>query len=262
MRILFIGDLFGDIGRRVLAEHLEGVVEKHKADVVIANGENCAGGRGITVNYAKKLRKYGVDIITGGNHSHAHTDVFSDEKYGATTLRPHNIKNMKKGKGHTVFTLKDGRKIGVVNLQGEIFINCKVGSPFKSADSILEFISEETNTILVDFHAEATSEKICLAHHLDGRITALVGTHTHVQTADARILPNKTAFITDVGMTGPELSAIGMQHEPIIEKLITGKPNKFVQAKDDPMLNAVLIESDDDTGLAISITPIFERYQF
>ena len=262
MRILFLGDIFGDTGRRVLAEHLPDIILEHEPDVVIGNGENCAGGRGITLNYAKKLHKYGVDIITGGNHSHAHTDAFENEKQFELVLRPHNIRNMKKGKGFTVFTLKDGRKLGVINLLGETFISAKVRSPFKVANELIIDLKKETNTILIDFHAEATSEKICLAHFLDGRVGAIFGTHTHVQTADCRILPNGTAFMTDVGMTGPELSAIGMEHAPIIEKIMTGKPNKFVQAKSDPMINGVMVEIDDESGKAKWTRPIFYRYQF
>ncbi len=261
MRILFIGDVFGDIGRRVLAEHLPSINDEYKPDVVIANGENCAGGRGITINYAKKLRKYGVDIITGGNHSNAQMEIFEDEEMNVKVLRPSNISGMKRGKGHTIFTLSDGRTLGVLNLLGKTFIKGKIRCPFKETDTVLPELSETTH-IFVDFHAEATSEKVCMAHYLDGRVGAVCGTHTHVQTNDARIFPQGTAFITDVGMTGPEFSAIGMQHEPVLYRIITGNPAKFVQSKEGPMFCGTIIELDDKTKKAISIEPIIRRYQF
>ncbi len=261
MRILFIGDVFGDIGRRVLAEHLPSIKEEFKPDVVVANGENCAGGRGVTVNYAKKMRKYGVDVITGGNHSHAQIEVFDDEKMHGLVLRPSNISGMKRGKGHTIYTLPDGRTLGVLNLLGKTFINGKIRCPFKETDKMIPELAEATH-IFVDIHAEATSEKVCLAHYLDGQVGAICGTHTHVQTNDARIFPQGTAFITDAGMTGPEYSAIGMQHEPVLYRIITGNPAKFVQSKEGPMFNGVIIELDDVTKKAVSIEPILRRFTF
>lgn len=261
MRILFIGDVFGDIGRRVLAEHLPKIKNEFSIDVVVANGENCAGGRGVTINYAKKMRKYGVDAITGGNHSFAQPEVFEDDKMKEMVLRPANVSCIKRGKGHTVITLPDGRSLGILNLLGKTFIMGKTRCPFKEADKLLPELSEATH-ILVDIHAEATSEKVCLAHYLDGRVGVVCGTHTHVQTNDARIFPEGTAYITDAGMTGPEYSAIGMQHGPIIHRILTGEPVKFVQAKEGPMFNGVVVELDDETKRGVSIEPIYRRYSF
>lgn len=261
MKILFIGDVFGDTGRRVLADYLEGIKEEFQIDVVIANGENCAGGRGVTVNYAKKMRKYGVDIITGGNHSHAQPEVFDDEKMGMIVLRPANISGMKRGKGHTIMELSNGKTLGILNLMGKTFIGGKLRCPFKEADQRLTDL-KGCDYIFVDFHAEATSEKVCLAHYLDGRVSAICGTHTHVQTNDGRVFPKGTGFITDAGMTGPEWSAIGMQHEPIIHKILTGEPVKFTQAKEGPMFNGVVVELDDESGVTKSIETIYRRYEF
>jgi len=261
MKILFIGDVFGDAGRRVLAEHLPEIKAEFEVDLVIANGENVAGGRGITVNYVKKMKHYGVNVLTGGNHSFAQPEVFENEKTKEIVLRPANFSCVKRGKGSTVFTLDDGRTVGVINLMGKTFIEGKIRCPFKEVDEILKTMPECTH-LFVDFHAEATSEKVCMAHYLDGRVGAVCGTHTHVQTNDARIFPKGTAFITDAGMTGPEYSAIGMTHEPIIYRILTGEPVKFVQSKEDPMFNGVFIELDDETKRAVKIEPIYRRYQF
>lgn len=261
MKILFIGDVFGDAGRRVLAEHLPEIIDEFSPDLVIANGENVAGGRGITANYVKKMKHYGVSVLTGGNHSFAQPDVFMDPKTNGMILRPANFSCVKRGRGSMVYTLEDGRSIGIINLIGKTFIEGKIRCPFKEVELILPTLSECTH-IFVDFHAEATSEKVCMAHFLDGRVGAICGTHTHVQTSDARIFPKGLAYITDAGMTGPEYSAIGMTHEPILHRILTGEPARFVQSKEDPMFNGVIIELDDITKRAISIAPIYRRYQF
>ena len=262
MRVLFIGDVFGDAGRRVLAEHLGEVQRKYAVDFTIANGENCAGGRGITIPMAKKMRKYGVDVITGGNHSTAHLEVYDDVKLSEVVLRPHNMAKLSSGKGYTLIELPHGQKIAVINVMGKTFMKTKVRCPFKTIDALLEEITPQTALVFVDFHAEVTSEKICLAHYFDGRVSAIVGTHTHVQTADERILPKGTAFLSDAGMTGAEYSAIGMEHEPIIERMIHGTKQAFSQAKSDPMINGVVIDIDTRTGKAVSIERVFNRYQF
>ena len=208
MRVLFIGDIFGNLGRRILAERLKKIVEEKGIDLCIGNGENVAGGRGLTGNLAKKLRKYGVNVITGGNHSFSIPDndiTFMDEPW---VLRPHNFPPGNIGRGFTVFTLPDGRKAGVINLQGRTFHAETIDCPFRTGGEIINALREITPVVIVDFHAEATSEKLAFAYHVDGRVSAVIGTHTHVQTADERILPNGTAFITDVGMTGPEESPV------------------------------------------------------
>ncbi len=261
MRILFIGDIFGDTGRRVLADHLPSIKEEYSVDVTIANAENCAGGRGVTINYAKKLRKYGVNMITGGNHSYAQLEPFQDAKWSEIVLRPHNISNFKYGKGIGYHILPDGKLLAIINLMGKTFINGKMKCPFKVADELIKEAAKETSFIFVDFHAEATSEKVCLAHYLDGRVSAIVGTHTHVQTNDGRIFPKGTAFMTDAGMTGPEFSAIGMEHLPIIDKILNNNTNRFVQAKEGPMFNGVIIDLNE-SGKATFIEPVLRRYSF
>ncbi|MGM0462031.1 MAG: TIGR00282 family metallophosphoesterase [Fibrobacterota bacterium] len=259
MNILFVGDVFGDVGRRVLAEKLEGLKDSLKIDAVIANGENCAGGRGITPRYARKFRKYGVDIITGGNHSPEQPAVYSDTKYSSFVIRPYNCSDMTAGNGIACKETEKGA-FAVINILGRVFLRGKRECPFKSVDRALENIPPDIKTVIVDFHAEATSEKVCMGHYLDGRVSAMVGTHTHVQTNDGRILPGKTAYITDVGMTGPEISAIGMTYEPVMAKLLSGTSQQFVQARDGAMFNGVLLEIDEVTGTARTITPVLKRY--
>lgn len=262
MKILFVGDVFGDIGRRVLAEKLADIKDEFSIDFTIANGENCAGGRGITPNYAKKLRKYGVDVITGGNHSSAQLEVFQSEAFSSFVIRPQNIHDIKDGQGFTIVTLESGTTICVINVLGRTFIRGKNACPFKAVEAMLEEQKENAQIFFVDFHAEATSEKVCMAHLFDGKLSALIGTHTHVQTADARIFPKGTAFLTDAGMTGPEFSAIGMQHEPVLDRIMTGTPRQFVQSKEGPMFNGVVIDIDEETGKARSIESILRRYEF
>ncbi|MDG5815876.1 TIGR00282 family metallophosphoesterase [Chitinispirillales bacterium ANBcel5] len=259
MRILFIGDIFGNPGRRALAERLSSLIDDNSVDVCIANGENAAGGRGITANLFKKLRKYGVHVITGGNHSFAIPDndkIFMDHP---AILRPHNYPPGNIGKGTTLFTLEDGRSIGVVNLQGRTFFHETLDCPFRMGKAAIKELRETTPIIFVDFHAEASSEKIALAWHVDGLATAVVGTHTHVQTADEHILPGGTAFITDVGMTGPENSCIGMKPEGVIKRFLLQTYARFEPSNSSPMINGVIIDADDDTGKALSISRIFER---
>ena len=262
MRILFIGDVFASTGRRILAEYLKDILKEYAVELCIANGENTAGGRGITGKILKKLHKYGVHIVTGGNHSMADVEVYSNERLADRLLRPLNIPDLTKGKGKTVYTLADGRRVGIMNLQGRTFFEEKLDCPFKTGLAAVKELSAETPLIIVDFHAEATSEKICLATYLDGKVSAVLGTHTHVQTADERILPGGTAFISDVGMTGPELSAIGMEVGPILEKYLTQANIRFEPAKKGPMLNAVVLDIDDTSGRAKTITRIFKRLSF
>ncbi len=262
MRILFIGDIFGNSGRRALAERLSSLVEEQHIDVCIGNGENAAGGRGLTKNLYKKLRKYGMDVVTGGNHSFAVADNDFSFFSEPTSLRPLNYPPGNPGHGSTVFTLEDGRKIGVLNLMGRTFIHEALDDPFRTGMAAIEELRKETHTIFVDFHAEATSEKAALAWHFDGLVSAVAGTHTHVQTADEKILPRGTAFITDVGMTGPESSIIGMKPEGVVKKFILQTYVRYEPAEDSPMINGIVVETDDETGRAVSISRIFERVVF
>ena len=262
MKILFIGDIFGAIGRRVLAENLSEIKNEFSIDLTIANGENCAGGRGLTGNILEKLHKYGVDIVTGGNHSLRDDEVYKSNKYYKTLLRPLNIPLNAPGNGKLIHEMPNGKKIGILNLHGRTFVKMKLDCPFVAGMNAVDELRKITPLIFVDFHAEATSEKICLAHYLDGKVGAFTGTHTHVQTSDERILKGGTAFITDAGMTGPEDSAIGMKQEAIIRKYINNSHERFEPSKKGPMLNAVVFELDDDTGKAISVERIYRRYIF
>ena len=262
MRILFIGDIFGSVGRRVLAENLTGILKENNIDVCIANGENVAGGRGITRNIVKKLHKYGVHIITGGNHSMYDMEIYNSFPPVTHLLRPLNLQNETKGTGKTVYKLSDGRKIGAINLQGRTFVNENLPCPFITGIAAVKELTRQTPIIIVDFHAEATSEKVCLANYLDGHVSAVLGTHTHVQTADERILPKGTAFISDVGMTGPEKSAIGMKLETILQKYLYQSHIRFEPATEGPMFNAVVLDIDDKSGKANTISRIFKRVTF
>ncbi|KMQ51443.1 Phosphoesterase [Chitinispirillum alkaliphilum] len=259
MKILFIGDIFGNPGRRALAEKLSSLVDEHKADVCIGNGENSAGGRGMTGNLFKKLRKYGLQVVTGGNHSFSIADNDTSFMDHPSVLRPLNYPPGNVGRGSTVFTLNDGRKIGVVNLQGRTFFHETLDCPFRTGIEAIRELKKETPVVFVDFHGEASSEKIAFAFYVDGLASAVVGTHTHVQTADERVLPDGTAFITDVGMTGPENSCIGMKPKGVIKRFLLQTHVRFEPSEESPMINGVVIEADDVTGKAKSIYRIFER---
>jgi 2',3'-cyclic-nucleotide 2'-phosphodiesterase len=262
MKILFIGDIFGNAGRRALAERLAALIEEKQIDLCIANAENAAGGRGLTHNLFKKLKKYGVQVVTGGNHSF----TIPDHEYGFMNydevLRPLNYPPDNLGHGFTLYTLPNGTTAGVLNLQGRIFVNEALDCPFRTGKSAIDELRTMTPIIFVDFHGEATSEKIAFASYVDGLVSAVVGTHTHVQTADERILPGGTAFISDVGMTGPEESIIGMDKENVIKKFVLQTHVRFEPSELSPMLNAVVVDINEQTGHAISITRIFERLRF
>ncbi|MDO5575939.1 MAG: TIGR00282 family metallophosphoesterase [Fibrobacter sp.] len=262
MKILFIGDIFGQLGRRVLAHRLKSLIEEYSIDVCVGNGENSAGGRGLTSNIFKKLRKYGVQVITGGNHSFSVQDNDFSVLDIPTVLRPYNFPPGNMGHGSTIFELDDGRTLGVINLQGRTFFRETLDDPFRVGKEEIERIKEFTPHILIDFHAEATSEKLAFAYYVDGLVSAVLGTHTHVQTADEKILPKGTAFISDVGMTGPEDSVIGMCKKEVIHRFLYQTPVRFNPAVKGPILNCVIIETDDTTGNAVSIKRIFERIVF
>jgi len=259
MKILFIGDIFGTVGRRILAARLPHIIAENNIDVCIGNGENVSGGRGMTKNLFRKLRKYGLNVITGGNHSFSIADndySFMGEPH---VLRPMNYPPNNLGHGSTVFTLEDGREIGVINLMGRTFMHESLDCPFRMCTEAINELKQKTPVILVDFHAEASSEKAALAWYIDGLASAVIGTHTHVQTADERILPKGTAFITDAGMTGPEESIIGMKPEGVIKKYLLQTYVRFEPSEEGGMINGVIIDIDDDTGKALSISRLFER---
>jgi 2',3'-cyclic-nucleotide 2'-phosphodiesterase len=262
MKILFIGDIFGDTGRRVLAEHLRNIVESQGIDLCIANGENTSGGRGLTGNLAKKLRKYGVHVITGGNHSFTIPDNDTSFMELPYVLRPLNFPSENIGHGSTLFTLEDGRTVGVVNLQGRTFHRELLDCPFRTGRAAIDELRKKTNIIVVDFHAETTSEKLAFATYVDGTVSAVIGTHTHVQTSDERVLKHGTAFLSDAGMTGPEDSIIGMKADGVLRHFVLQTHVRFEPSSSGPMLNAVIIDVDDKSGSARGIFRIFERVVF
>jgi hypothetical protein len=262
MRIFFIGDIFGNTGKRVLAERLPSFLKEHSIDVCIANGENAAGGKGITHNLIGKLRTFGVNVITGGNHSFANADAFDDFAKDPFVLRPHNFPPGNIGTGTALYTLPDGRTIGIVNLLGRVFFGENLDCPFRTGLAAIEELSRSTKAIVVDFHAEATSEKKAFAAYVDGRVSAVVGTHSHVQTADELVSPAGTASITDAGITGAEASIIGMKKEQVIKKFLLQTPVRFEPSADGPMLNGVVIDIEDASGKATSITRVYQRMRF
>ena len=257
MRILFIGDIVGNPGRKATVEFLKEINKSATTyDFIVANGENAAGGKGITFEIVDQLLASGVTAITTGNHVWDNKDIFDFIDTTPQLIRPANYPTDILGKGSTIVSSVDGdKKLGVINLAGQIFMN-RYENPFHVLDSILTDVKAETPFAILDFHAEATSEKIAMGWHADGKMGAVIGTHTHVQTADERILPKGTAYITDVGMTGPHDSVIGSKKEPVVESFLTMMPTRFVVAKDNIRLNAVDIELDDNTGLAQNIQRI------
>jgi 2',3'-cyclic-nucleotide 2'-phosphodiesterase len=255
MRILFIGDVFGRTGRDLVRGGLPLLAARHGVDAVIANVENAASGAGITRDTGDALLKYGVDVMTTGNHVWDKREALTYIGVEPRLLRPVNMSAGAPGRGTYVARLADGRPIGVVNVMGRVFMP-PVDNPFEAVAAAVERLSRECRLIVVDMHAEATAEKIAMGWHLDGRVAAVVGTHTHVQTADARVLPGGTAYITDAGMTGPHDSIIGMERAAILDRFITGLPARMEPASDNPRLQAVVIDADERTGLARSIERI------
>lgn len=244
MNILFIGDIFGRTGRNLLKDNLTKIIEENYIDFAIANGENSAGGVGITKDIYEDLISYGIDVVTLGNHAWAQKKIFDFIDNTERIVRPANYPEGTPGKPYIIIETK-GRRIAVINLCGRVFMDC-LECPFKTIDRILNEIEGKADIKILDFHAEATSEKIAMGWYLDGRITAVLGTHTHVQTADERILPKGTAYITDVGMTGPVNSVLGVKTDIIIKKFLTNLPCKFEAAEDTGQINGVILRIDDN----------------
>ena len=255
MRILFIGDVIGRPGRRALAKILPRLITEHEIDFVAVNGENAAGGMGLTAETAEEMFKAGVHILTTGNHVWKKKEFTGFLESDPRVLRPANYPPGAPGRGDCVFHLQDGRDVGIINLAGRTFMD-PLDSPFRVAGEILERLSPLCRVIVVDFHAEATSEKAAMGWFLDGKVTAVIGTHTHIQTSDERILANGTAYITDVGMTGPRDSIIGFRKELVIERFTSQLPVKFEVAQGPVVLGGVIIDACDETGQAINITRI------
>ena len=247
VRILLIGDIVGKPGRTVLKERLGQILQTHRVDLCIANCENAAGGFGVTLEIIDFLEREGVDIFTSGNHVWDKKEIYRIFEVKETVLRPANYPEGVPGKGFTLTKTKSGHHVGILNLAGRTFME-SLDCPFRAADKALETLRKSTPLIVVDMHGEATSEKIAMGWYLDGRVSAVLGSHTHVQTADEKILPNGTAYITDVGMTGPIHSVIGMKTEIALTRFLTKIPRKFEPAAGDAQFNAVLVEIDGKTG--------------
>jgi len=251
-RILFIGDIMGRIGRRVTASWLKAEAGDGQYDLIIANGENAAGGFGITERVAKELFELGVGVISGGNHSFDKREVLGFLNNEPRLLRPANYPPGVPGTGMWIGKAGNGARVAVLNLQGRVFMR-GVDDPFRAVDNLLEELNEQADIIIVDFHAEATSEKVAFGWHLDGRVSVVLGTHTHVQTADECILPGGTAYITDVGMTGPLDSVIGVRTDDSLNRFKLGIMNRFQVATGNPCFCGVTLEVDETTGSATKI---------
>ena len=256
MKILFIGDIVGRSGREAVLAELENLKYKEDIDFCIANGENASGGLGMSRRAYEELKSAGIDYFTMGNHTFSKPDAGHLLSEGENICRPANYSDFCPGEGYAIVTDSKGRKIAIMNLMGTVYNDIALTNPFLAADELIEKIKNVTNIIILDFHAEATSEKIAMGQYLDSRVSAVVGTHTHVQTADAMILPGKTAYITDVGMTGPQASVLGMKSEIAIKRFLTGEKVRYEQSRNKAVIHAVIIEIADETGNALSIKAI------
>lgn len=255
MKVLFIGDIIGEPGRKMVRAQLRGLIEKHAPDLVLANGENAAGGFGITPDIADELLFLGIDVLTSGNHVWDKKEIEPYLEKKGRLIRPANYPEGNSGFGSVIVSTRSAGDAAVLNLEGRVFMS-NLDDPFRIAEREIEKLKKQTQVVIIDFHAEATSEKIALAWHLDGKASAVVGTHTHVQTADQRVLPNGTAFITDVGMTGPTDSVIGVRKEQAIARFLYQTPHRFEIPKGPVHLDAVLIDIDSATGKANTIERI------
>ncbi|HWB15490.1 MAG TPA: TIGR00282 family metallophosphoesterase [Vicinamibacterales bacterium] len=251
-RLLFIGDICGKPGRELLRRGLASLVRQRGIDLVVANGENAAAGFGITPDIADDLFSYGIHVLTGGNHSWDKKEIVGYMPDHARLLRPANFPAGAPGAGRVVVRATNGVSVAVINVMGRVFMT-PIDDPFRVVLDEIRAVRDEASIILVDMHAEATSEKVAMGWHLDGQATVVVGTHTHVQTADARVLPQGTAYITDVGMTGPHDSVIGVDRTAIIQRFLSGRPQRFETATGNPRINAVVVDADEAIGRAVSI---------
>lgn len=257
MRILFIGDIVGEPGRKAVKTLLPRLREQHALDFVVANGENSAGGSGITPKTAEEIFSAGVDVITSGDHLWDQKEVIGLLQAESSFLRPLNYPAGTPGRGSLVYQMNNQPPVGILNLQGRTFMPA-LDNPFVCARAEVEKMREKTKIIFVDFHAEATSEKAALGRMLDGLVSAVVGTHTHVQTADERIFPGGTAFLSDAGFTGPHESVIGREIEPVVKRFLTLQPQKFAVAEKDVKLQGVIVDINPHTGRAENITRVSE----
>ena len=262
MKLLFLGDVFGKPGRQAVQRLVPKLIVRHALDLVIANAENAAGGSGVTPDAVDDLLGAEVDLLTSGNHIWSKRDIYPYlDKADGRLLRPANYPPGAPGRGRGIASTPDGRRLGVVNVEGRVFMKT-LDDPFRAAQAEVAALKKEgCSCILVDMHCEASSEKAAMGWLLDGQVSAVVGTHTHVQTADERILPGGTAFITDVGMCGPHDSIIGMKKELVLERFLTQRNVPFEPARGEVWLNGVVVELDDQTGKARSIERVQERLE-
>ena len=262
MKVLFLGDVFGKPGRQAVLRLVPRLIAREKLDLVVANAENSASGIGVTPDSADELLGAEVNLLTSGNHIWAKREIVPYlDRPGSKLIRPANYPPGTPGRGRAVVATPDGRKLGVVNLEGRVFMR-SLEDPFRTALAEVEALrSEGVTCILVDMHCEATSEKNAMGWFLDGKVSAVLGTHTHVQTADARVLTNGTAFVTDVGMCGPWDSIIGVRKELVIERFLTARPVSFEPAKRDVWLQGAILDLDDATGRARSIVRVQEKLE-
>jgi len=259
MNILFIGDIVGSPGRAAVKKLLPQAKEEYGLEFVITNAENLAGGSGITRREAEELFDSGVDVITSGDHIWKKREIFEFIGQEKRILRPLNFPSGTPGHGFGVFSAKDGIKVGVINVNGRVFMEA-LECPFRKTLEAAEAISSQTKIIIVDIHAEATSEKVALGWYLDGKVSAVLGTHTHIQTADERILPQGTAYLTDAGMTGPYDSVIGRKVEDVLERFLTCVPTRFEVAKENIQMHGAVLDVDEKTGKARSIVRIQKKF--
>lgn len=258
MKVLFVGDIFGKPGRNAVAHFVPTLRRAHGLDFCIGNSENAAAGAGCTPELAEELLE-SLDLLTSGNHCWSKREITSYlARPGSRQLRPANYPGDAPGRGHTVLTSKEGKKLGVLNLEGRTFMKT-LDCPFRTAERLVAELRAQTPCVLVDMHCEATSEKNAMGHYLDGRVSAVLGSHTHVQTADQRVLKGGTAYITDVGMCGPWDSVIGIRKEAAIERFLTSRHASFEPATEEPWLQGAIVEIDDATGRARSIARVQEK---
>jgi hypothetical protein len=256
LRILCLGDIVGRPGRQVLHQKLPGIVRERNVDLVIANAENIAGGSGITANLFHKIRSYGVDVVTLGDHVYRKADIIPTLQGSERIIRPANLAASAAGRTHTVVTTNSGVSVGVFTVLGRIYMNFPADDPFAAAERILGELPEQVKVCVCEVHAEASSEKVAMGHWLDGRCSIIFGTHTHIPTADARILPGGSAYITDLGMCGPYDSVLGRRKDRVVKHMTTSMPQMFDIATGDVRLCGALAEIDPETGRALSIERI------
>ena len=259
MKVLAIGDVFGAPGKRALDECLHKVVDRHQVDLVVANGENMAGGFGMTVDLVRSLFDMGVHVVTGGNHTWDKNEIFPLLDKEPRLLRPANYPAGNPGHGTTIVETAGGIPVGVINLEGRVFMPTACGDPFRAADAAVAELSKKAKVLLLDFHAEASSEKRAMGWHLDGRVSFVWGTHTHVPTADPWVLPKGTAYVTDVGMSGPDESIIGMKVDDVLKRFLLGHSVRMDVGKRWPVFRSVLCDIDEETGKARSIERVDMR---